>query len=418
MTNPVRAKEAQALQDIRDAAEVARIDAWKAALNEARLAKLLEDLEVLGVSVGEVVEVIDNLLSESVTAALSAKQGHVLSTTKANLNSPALTGTPTAPTAEESTNTTQIATTQFAMTAAQNAIELLVGASPALLDTLYEFNLAINSDPEFATHVAEALGLRLRVDAVQSLSALQQSYGRDNLALGTAALLDEGDLPTNHNTANSNSVTGTNSHCLGGSGNTISGNTSVAINCVNCTVNAENTTLTNCKNVSLSVGNAVAEGSLVEPYNFTVKTTLMAQSTDAATAILTTNKTALSETNAPRASLESTSARAKVAIHKAKIYASRDMGVNPNTNDREWLYIAERVIKVSTTGTANVHTTNVSIIGSDKANFAGMTVTASAADGATSPLNITVGVTGGLSGEMHFLASVESSYFNLDSYVA
>lgn len=42
--------------------------------------------------------------------------------TKANIDSPALTGTPTAPTATAGTSTTQIATTAFATTAAANAV--------------------------------------------------------------------------------------------------------------------------------------------------------------------------------------------------------------------------------------------------------------------------------------------------------
>ena len=42
--------------------------------------------------------------------------------TKADTNSPALTGTPTAPTAGTGTNTTQIATTAFVQTAASNAV--------------------------------------------------------------------------------------------------------------------------------------------------------------------------------------------------------------------------------------------------------------------------------------------------------
>jgi len=41
---------------------------------------------------------------------------------KANLDSPAITGTPTAPTAASGTNTTQIATTAFVQTAAANAV--------------------------------------------------------------------------------------------------------------------------------------------------------------------------------------------------------------------------------------------------------------------------------------------------------
>ena len=61
-----------------------------------------------------------------------------------SLTSPALTGTPTAPTAAAGTDTTQVATTAFV----QDAIELVVGAAPAALNTLAEIatSLADNAD--------------------------------------------------------------------------------------------------------------------------------------------------------------------------------------------------------------------------------------------------------------------------------
>ena len=54
------------------------------------------------------------------------------SSTYAPLDSPALSGTPTAPTADQTTNTTQIATTAYVRTAVSN----LVDGAPELLDTL------------------------------------------------------------------------------------------------------------------------------------------------------------------------------------------------------------------------------------------------------------------------------------------
>jgi cytoskeletal protein CcmA (bactofilin family) len=64
--------------------------------------------------------------------------------TSKSLTSPALTGTPTAPTASAGTDTTQVATTAFV----QDAIELVVGAAPAALNTLAEIatSLADNAD--------------------------------------------------------------------------------------------------------------------------------------------------------------------------------------------------------------------------------------------------------------------------------
>jgi hypothetical protein len=66
------------------------------------------------------------------------------------LASPALTGTPTAPTAAPGTNSTQVATTAYA----DAAVAALVNGAPALLDTLNELAAAIDNDEEFATTVA------------------------------------------------------------------------------------------------------------------------------------------------------------------------------------------------------------------------------------------------------------------------
>ena len=75
---------------------------------------------------------------------------------KAPLASPALTGTPTTPTAAAGTNTTQIATTAFVQTAVSN----LVDAAPATLDTLNELAAALGDDPNFATTITTALGAK------------------------------------------------------------------------------------------------------------------------------------------------------------------------------------------------------------------------------------------------------------------
>lgn len=72
---------------------------------------------------------------------------------KAPLESPALTGTPTAPTAAASTNTTQIATTAFVNTEISN----IVGSAPSNLNTLSEIASAIGNDPSFSTTVSTAL---------------------------------------------------------------------------------------------------------------------------------------------------------------------------------------------------------------------------------------------------------------------
>lgn len=104
---------------------------------------------------------------------------------KAPLASPALTGTPTAPTAVQSTNNTQIATTAFV----KSAVAGLVGSSPEALDTLNELAAALGNDPNFATTVMNALAGKQPLDATltnlsgKSISGLLEYLGLGELAL-------------------------------------------------------------------------------------------------------------------------------------------------------------------------------------------------------------------------------------------
>lgn len=101
---------------------------------------------------------------------------------KAALASPALTGTPTAPTAVTGTNTTQIATTAFVAA----AIGTLIDAAPGAMDTLNELAAALGDDPNFATTVTNALAGKL--SAASNLSDLpNKATARSNLGLGSIA---------------------------------------------------------------------------------------------------------------------------------------------------------------------------------------------------------------------------------------
>jgi len=75
---------------------------------------------------------------------------------KAPLASPALTGTPTAPTATAGTNTTQIATTEFVT----GAVADLIASAPAALNTLNELATALGNDANFATTVTNSLAAK------------------------------------------------------------------------------------------------------------------------------------------------------------------------------------------------------------------------------------------------------------------
>lgn len=103
---------------------------------------------------------------------------------KAPLASPALTGTPTAPTAAQTVNNTQIATTAFV----KSALAALVGSSPAALDTLNELAAALGNDPNFATTMTNALaGKQPLDDTLTALSGKSVAALLQYLGLGDAA---------------------------------------------------------------------------------------------------------------------------------------------------------------------------------------------------------------------------------------
>ncbi|WP_049067169.1 phage tail protein [Escherichia coli] len=108
---------------------------------------------------------------------------------KAPLSSPALTGTPTAPTAAQSVNNTQIATTAFV----KSAIAGMVGSAPTALDTLNELAAALGNDPNFATTMLNALAGKQPLDnTLTNLSGKDVAGLLAYLQLGEAAKRDVG----------------------------------------------------------------------------------------------------------------------------------------------------------------------------------------------------------------------------------
>ena len=98
---------------------------------------------------------------DGVTSAIQTQIDSKLGTstaasTYAPLASPALTGTPTAPTPAANTNTTQIATTAYV----QTEINDLIASAPGALDTLNEL-AALGNDASFSTTVTNSLATKL-----------------------------------------------------------------------------------------------------------------------------------------------------------------------------------------------------------------------------------------------------------------
>ncbi|MDL7791866.1 tail fiber protein [Escherichia coli] len=117
-----------------------------------------------------------NSTSETLAATSKAVKAVMDETNKkAPLNSPALTGTPTTPTARQGTNNTQIASTAFVMA----AIAALVDSSPDALNTLNELAAALDNDPNFATTMTNALAGKQPKDAtLTALAGLTTAAGK------------------------------------------------------------------------------------------------------------------------------------------------------------------------------------------------------------------------------------------------
>ncbi|HCP1766437.1 TPA: prophage tail fiber N-terminal domain-containing protein [Escherichia coli] len=87
--------------------------------------------------------------------------------TRAPLNSPALTGTPSTPTPPDDAAGNEIANAEFV----RKLLAALVASSPEALDTLNELAAALGNDPNFATTVTKALaGKQPLSDTLTSIS--------------------------------------------------------------------------------------------------------------------------------------------------------------------------------------------------------------------------------------------------------
>ena len=149
---------------------------------------------------------VGNLDNITVGGATRDASGHVLTTYYAPLDSPALTGSPTANTATEGDSSTRIATTAFVT----RAIKTLIGTAPEILDTLGEIASAINQDADVYKTLNEAK--QPKHAALTSISGLSTSanqmiyttasntYTTTSLTAYARTLLDDADAATARNT--------------------------------------------------------------------------------------------------------------------------------------------------------------------------------------------------------------------------
>nr|DAX50291.1 MAG TPA: Baseplate wedge protein [Caudoviricetes sp.] len=121
-------------------------------------------LKKRGISAGDVGAYSKGETDEKITAHRTAaeldhpeKSVHKKHLHQDVYESPALTGTPTAPTAGRGTNDGQIASTAFVV----QAIAALVNSAPGALDTLQELAAALGNDANFAATVTNALAGKL-----------------------------------------------------------------------------------------------------------------------------------------------------------------------------------------------------------------------------------------------------------------
>ncbi|SUG97492.1 Phage tail fiber protein [Salmonella enterica subsp. enterica] len=152
----------------------------------------------------------------------------------AKLASPNFTGKPTAPTADHSSNDTQIATTAFV----RAAIAALVDSSPGALDTLNELAAAIGNDPNFATTMINALAGKQPLDGtLTNLSGKDVPALIQYLGLEETINLAKNAVPATRR-VNSKPLTGditlsaddVNAFALGMTGDTLENNKSVGWN--------------------------------------------------------------------------------------------------------------------------------------------------------------------------------------------
>ena len=175
---------------------------------------------------------------------------------KAPLESPALTGTPTAPTASAGTDSTQVATTAFVQTAVAN----LVDGAPELLDTLNELAAALGDDENFASSIGTSIGEKVAKSGDTMTGALTLSGAPTiDLHAATKAYVDTAESDANSTASgyvsdHSDLTTGVH----GVTGDVVG--TSDSQTLTNKTIDASSNTLSNIANSSLTNSSITVNG--------------------------------------------------------------------------------------------------------------------------------------------------------------
>ncbi|HAW0903206.1 TPA: shikimate transporter [Escherichia coli] len=116
----------------------------------------------------------DGLLTGWINLKVNEASLRALIETRAPLNSPALTGTPSTPTPPDDAAGNEIANAAFV----RKLLATLVDSSPEALDTLNELAAALGNDPNFATTVTKALAGKQPLNDV--LTAVSQITPEEN----------------------------------------------------------------------------------------------------------------------------------------------------------------------------------------------------------------------------------------------
>ncbi|HDW3010197.1 TPA: shikimate transporter, partial [Escherichia coli] len=116
----------------------------------------------------------DGLLTGWINLKVNEASLRALIETRAPLNSPALTGTPSTPTPPDDAAGNEIANAAFV----RKLLAALVDSSPEALDTLNELAAALGGDPNFATTITNALAGKQPLNDV--LTAVSQITPEEN----------------------------------------------------------------------------------------------------------------------------------------------------------------------------------------------------------------------------------------------